>query len=260
MKDAQTELADAAAVLASGGKRLGPNVADSDAVTASLERAIAERGLGPGDRLPTERELAEVSGTGRAAVRRALGVLEAQGRVIRHVGRGTFLAPPPDGTGDGTLFDASPIEIMAVRALLEPGLMPLAAVAANGSDFAEMERCLQGGATANSPMEWEAWDASLHRSLVVATHNTFLVRIGEMVASARLHPAWGSLKRRTYTPEHLVMYRTDHREIVDALVERNAEQAQKAMRRHLHRVRGHLLSDHAGPASALAYFAASGDN
>ncbi len=223
----------------------------ADAVTAILEGVILERGLRPGDRLPTERELAGATGAGRAAVRRALGCLEAEGRLVRQVGRGTFLAGPalaaaPEETSE---FDASPIEIMTVRALIEPGLMPLAAIAATGADFAEMERCLRGGDSTDDYMEWEAWDAALHRSLVLATHNSFLVRIGEMVSAARLHPAWGSLKRRNSTPQHLLLYRDDHREIVRALVERNADLAQRAMRRHLHRVRGHLLGDHAGSRS-----------
>lgn len=49
-------------------------------------------GLGPGDRLPTERRLAEDLGLTRASVRRALAVLEADGHISREVGRGTFLS------------------------------------------------------------------------------------------------------------------------------------------------------------------------
>ena len=51
-----------------------------------IDREIAERGIGPGDRLPTERDLARDSGQSRTAVRRALQTLEADGRIIRHVG------------------------------------------------------------------------------------------------------------------------------------------------------------------------------
>ncbi|MGH7692109.1 MAG: FadR/GntR family transcriptional regulator [Candidatus Dormibacteria bacterium] len=222
---------------------------DQDVVTAVLERAITEGGLGPGDRLPTERELAENTGAGRAAVRQALACMEAEGRLVRQVGRGTFLAPravPVEAQSSG--LDASPIDIMTVRAILEPGMMALAAVAATGSDFAEMERCLQGGDAADDYMAWEAWDAALHRSLVVATHNSFLVRIGEMVSAARQGLAWGGLKRRNSSPEQLIKYRSDHHAIVRALVERNGSQAQRAMHQHLQQVSRYLLGEHPGAA------------
>jgi DNA-binding FadR family transcriptional regulator len=58
------------------------------------ERILAEAlraGLGPGDRLPTERRLALDLGMTRSSVRHALAILEARGRISREVGRGTFL-------------------------------------------------------------------------------------------------------------------------------------------------------------------------
>ncbi|EQD31462.1 GntR family transcriptional regulator, partial [mine drainage metagenome] len=53
-------------------------------------------------------------------------------------------------------------------------------------------RCLDGGDTATDYLAWEAWDTALHRSLVMATHNGFLIRIGEMIAAARSQPVWGA--------------------------------------------------------------------
>jgi GntR family transcriptional regulator, uxu operon transcriptional repressor len=69
------------------------------------ERIVAESlraGLGPGGRLPTERRLALDLGMTRSSVRHALAILEAQGRISREVGRGTFLRsrlPPPVVSG-----------------------------------------------------------------------------------------------------------------------------------------------------------------
>ena len=217
-------------------------------VSEVVGRVISEQRLGPGARLPTERELAEMAGVGRTAVRRALGYMEAEGRVVRHVGRGTFVAPAasPAPTAARDDFETSPIEIMTVRALFEPGLMPLAVMSATSADFAEMERCLRGGDTAADYLEWEAWDTALHRSLVTATHNGFLIRIGEMIAAGRTQPVWGGLKYRSSTEERRELYRRDHRGIVNALIERDAASAQLAMRSHLHRVRAHVLGgDHA---------------
>src|SRR5262249_58685387 len=52
-------------------------------------------GRGPGSRLPTERQLATDLGVTRSSVRHALAMLEAQGRISREVGRGTFLRELP---------------------------------------------------------------------------------------------------------------------------------------------------------------------
>src|SRR5260370_29715185 len=87
--------------------RTGPVVlGSSTATTTHAERGLrlaelilAEAGrvgLDSGGRLPTERQLAADLGTTRSAVRHALAILQAQGRISREVGRGTFLrdAPP----------------------------------------------------------------------------------------------------------------------------------------------------------------------
>jgi DNA-binding FadR family transcriptional regulator len=233
----------------------------ADAVLAVIERAIAERGIGPGGRLPTERDLAVSSGQSRAAVRRALGILEADGRIVRHVGRGTFLAPvvgspggsaslaggaPGTGSAEGTDGSAatSPAEIMAVRLLIEPRMMPLAVAAATSADFAEIERCLAKGDEAASYEDFEVWDAALHRAFAGATHNSLLASVMRMINEARDQPLWGTLKRRSSTPERRDAYRHDHRAIAGALAERHAEAATEAMRQHLLRVRANILGDH----------------
>lgn len=234
----------------------------ADTVLAVIGRAIAERGIGPGGRLPTERDLAAASGQSRAAVRRALGILEADGRIVRHVGRGTFLAPAAGSPGgDGSLTGGvpeagvheappgaaatSPAEIMAVRLLIEPRMMPLAVAAATSTDFAEIERCLVKGDEAASYEDFEMWDAALHRAFAAATHNSLLSSVMRMISAARDQPLWGTLKRRSSTPERRDAYRSDHRAIADALAERHAEAATEAMRQHLLRVRANILGDHA---------------
>jgi GntR family transcriptional regulator len=63
-------------------------------VVALVERLIADRGMAPGDRLPSYGELAELAGVSLITVRRALDELERAGRVRRHQGLGTFVARP----------------------------------------------------------------------------------------------------------------------------------------------------------------------
>ena len=70
----------------------------------------ARAGLGPGSRLPTERQLAADLGATRTSIRHALAMLEAEGHISREVGRGTFLrqSPAPAGTGSGERAARSP--------------------------------------------------------------------------------------------------------------------------------------------------------
>ena len=63
-------------------------------VVSYVEQLVAERGLAPGDMLPTHAELAELTGVSLITVRRALDELERAGKVRRHQGLGTFLARP----------------------------------------------------------------------------------------------------------------------------------------------------------------------
>lgn len=65
----------------------------------AILRLIEDRGLQPGDPLPTERDLETTLNVSRVTVRRALAELEREGAVRREHGRGTFVAPPKIGRG-----------------------------------------------------------------------------------------------------------------------------------------------------------------
>jgi DNA-binding FadR family transcriptional regulator len=206
-------------------------------------------------RLPTERQLALDLGVSRAAVRHAMAVLQAEGRVSREVGRGTFLhggpgmdevpeeaRVPPDGEEPGTpAADYAPADVMAIRRLFEPTAMSLVVAWATERDFAEMDRCLRGGERAADHDEFEVWDAALHRSIIAAARSPLLIRLYAEVERARHGRVWGDLKRRSASAARRDDYRRDHEEIVAALRLRDADQATVAMRAHLARVSGHLL-------------------
>ncbi len=68
---------------------------------------VADRGLSPGDRLPSTTELAEIAEVSAISVRRALDELERAGKIVRHQGIGTFVAKPriaSDPTRPGELL------------------------------------------------------------------------------------------------------------------------------------------------------------
>jgi DNA-binding FadR family transcriptional regulator len=223
-------------------------------------------GLPPGSRLPTERQLAADLGASRTSVRRALTVLEAQGRISREVGRGTFLRGDPwphggagDGAdpaagspaephpaGDGAIHAAgeagfAPADVMTIRRLLEPPAMKLVVAWATATDFEEMSRCLAGGERAAAYDEFESWDLALHRSIMAASHSPLLTRLYAVLEEARHSRFWGDLKRRSASRERLLAYQADHAALVAALRARDADRAVEAMRAHLARVASDLF-------------------
>jgi DNA-binding FadR family transcriptional regulator len=203
--------------------------------------------VGPGARLMTERQLAADLGVTRTMIRHALSILEAEGRISREVGRGTFLrdggpSRPTLGRG-GAAGDqeVGPADVMVARRLIEPGVLPLVVAWATARDFDEMRRCLAGGAAAQNYDEFEVWDFALHHAIVAASRNRLLVDMYAVIEQARHGAIWGSLKRRSDSAERRAVYHEEHVVLVDALTTRDLPAAVAGMEAHLQRVESNLL-------------------
>ena len=215
-----------------------------------LARCDEDPGYAPSGRLPTERELATAFGVTRTLVRNALAVLDAEGRISREVGRGTFLRAAPGSGGPGAIAgpaavadvtEVGPADVMAARRLLEPRVLPLVVAYATQRDFDEMRRCLDGGGRAESAAEFEVWDFALHHAIVAASRNQLILAMYAVVERARKGEIWGSMKARNDSRERRETYQADHLELVDALSVRDRDRAIAAMESHLVRVEHNLL-------------------
>ena len=134
----------------------------ADHTLTKLRQLIASGGLGAGGRIPPERTLANEMGVGRRSLRRALEILEQEGQITRHQGRGTFVqdksapvaAPTVLRARDGDLAVASamsaipfdrileftnPLEVIEVRLAVEPVIARLAALRASQSDIRRLQ-------------------------------------------------------------------------------------------------------------------------
>jgi DNA-binding FadR family transcriptional regulator len=217
-------------------------------VERSLRALLAEGAqagtLLPGSKLPTERALVERLSAPRSAVRRALEVLERDGLVVREVGRGTFLTEAALARPEPAPADTSPAEIMQVRLLVEPQVAGLAARVATQADLDRITACLDAGGRAVDFEGFEAWDAKLHRAIARAAHNGLLMTMFDVLGTARALPVWGTLKRRTSSPERRAAYHAEHTAVVEALRDRDPAGAGEAMRTHLQNVSDNLLGRH----------------
>jgi GntR family transcriptional regulator, uxu operon transcriptional repressor len=209
------------------------------------------------ERLPTERELAVAHGVTRAAVREALAILAAEGRISREVGRGTFMlrevGAPGRGSDDAGVGagNISPADVLAVRRLIEPEILRLVVVRATERDLVQIDRCLAGGATATTTEDFEHWDLAFHHAIAVASHNPLLVRIYGSIETARRGEIWGNLKRRGDSAERRAARHAEHVRIAEALRAREVVASKSAMDDHLKRVAATMLGEGASLGLAL---------
>lgn len=208
-----------------------------------LVRGIRDARWKPGDRLPTERELAARHDAARSAVRKVLAELGAQGLITRTAGRGTEVAGAPAPNLPETQPDTSPAELMEARLLFEPMLAELAVRNATGADLKRMEECLERAKRASSMAEFEDWDDALHRAIAAATHNGFLVRVYQQISASRWQTAWGRLKQRSWSAARRAAYQAEHRRIVVALKQRDVGSARARIAEHLRHVGRDLLEN-----------------
>ncbi|MEJ1160465.1 FadR/GntR family transcriptional regulator [Prosthecomicrobium sp. N25] len=206
---------------------------------ADLDRRIdtvLQEMVGPGGRLPTERALAERLGATRHAVRKSLARLENQGRLWRHVGRGTFAGARPvaDASDPERVGQyANPREILETRQILERHIAGLAAVRASPAQIAAIEEASRRCAAARSMDLYEIWDENFHRALAAATGNVLLQSLFETVNRARKQVVWGSMRRAVLRPERRQFFSDQHARIVEAIRHRNADAAFEAMHAHM---------------------------
>jgi DNA-binding FadR family transcriptional regulator len=212
-------------------------------VALDIGRKIDAGDWPDGYRVPAERELAATYNLARNTIRRALRELDS--RLVRIVGRGTFVKGNPAGRTRefvGRLKDASPTDIMEVRLIMEPQAAALAAHRATTADLQEIETILRKSIAAKGTAEFEHWDAALHLAIFRATKNALLIDYCEAINAARNQPHWYRLKQRSLTETQRRQYDQDHAAVVSALLQRDAETARRLQLQHLTGVRDRLLA------------------
>lgn len=219
--------------------------AGADASTLTQLRAwLARGGLEPGARLPPERDLCNMLGVSRSELRKALAVLEQEGQIWRHVGKGTFVGSRPSDklASLRTIAETTgPAEVMRTRLLLEPQIAAEAALHASARDMEALRHCLQASEQAPSWRHYESWDNRLHRSIAEASRNTLVLALFDILNAVRRAVAWQRRREPPDRPPRDHHSFAEHRAIVEAIAARDAAGAAEAMRRHLRSVASRLL-------------------
>ncbi|MGH3265160.1 MAG: FadR/GntR family transcriptional regulator, partial [Trebonia sp.] len=153
-------------------------------VAEQVLELIARSQLRPGDRLPTENEIAARLGTSRTVVREAIKILSALGRVRAHKGRGLYVADDDGMLGmrwDGFFLPTDLDHVYMLfefRRVQEAEASRLAATRATPLELRAIEAgaqtCREGHVN-GQPALFRRGDDEFHLSIATASHNPFLV-------------------------------------------------------------------------------------
>ena len=158
----------------------------SDQIVGQLEQMMLEGSFAPGQKLPTERELAEQFEVSRPSVREALQKLEAKGLVSRKQGGGTFVCDTLVGGLTDPLFELigrhpeSQFDLLEFRHALEGICAYYAALRGTANDYSQIKQRYDDICLAQQQQDINAEAAAVGRfysAVAEASHNVVLLHL-----------------------------------------------------------------------------------
>jgi DNA-binding FadR family transcriptional regulator len=256
----------------------------TDQTLSRLRQLIESQDFNDG-RMPPERALASELGVGRRSLRRALEVLEQEGRISRHQGRGTFVnlgVNPGVNPGAGLnpalgereaglaalltraalpaaanpafeyiLDHTNPLEVIEVRLAIEPVIARLAAFRASQAEIKRLHALAGETRTAGDPASYETADAGFHRTIAEAARNALFLAIFDTLHASQRDSGWRRLGENAHCYKRQSVYAGFHEEISAAIAERKGDRAQELMQQHLSDVQRYIYQ-HAFPGVGTA--------
>jgi len=215
-------------------------------VAEAVTRDIAAGRYQPGQKLPSERELTETHNVSRPTIREAMIALEIRGIVEARHNSGVFVAkvppPPSEDNAAEADFDIGAFELTEARKLIEGEAAALAATLITTEDLAKLYGLLD-----DMKRDFEAnahddcADRDFHLTIAAATRNAALVLVVETLWDLRYKaPLTREIFRRARNVG-ISTFVDDHRQIVDALRDRDPQAARTAMQMHLQLVMDEML-------------------
>jgi GntR family transcriptional repressor for pyruvate dehydrogenase complex len=220
-----------------------------EVIADQIKAQIVSGQLQPGQKLPSTKELSERFQVGRSTLREALSALKAMGLVEIHQGEGSYVRSIESQDVDLPVFDAllmnreTLVELIEARKALEISNAALAAEKRTDEDiirFGEILRNMED--FLGDEKEGERSDMLFHLTLAQAAHNSILARMIDSI-STQMQMAIRETRRLQMYANKTVSKQLwkEHTAIFKAVRERDAAEAQEAMRKHLFHVEQVLL-------------------
>ena len=205
-------------------------------VVDHIHKLIKNGTLQPGDKIPPEREFAQMLKISRASLRTGIGYLAAMGVMKVKHGVGTFVADGPPELGKssfslmGDLHGFQTWQMFEARLILESNLAALAAERGKEEHQRTLaEEVAEMYATVEQPSDYLIHDIRFHRTIAQASGNPILAALMETITSALYDK-----RRKTAERSRDLRQSADlHREIYKAIRARKAPEARRLMEQHL---------------------------
>lgn len=205
-------------------------------ISKKLKEMILEKGLKPGERLPSEGELITMYGVGRSTVREAVKLLIADNIVEIHRGKGTFITESPGVKNDPLGLDFANQNkllqnLLESRMLIEPQIAKLAAQRATSENLYKLGQAIERmeAAEQSDTLEYPVCDVEFHTVVAECTQNDVLQRILPLICESIRE---GYLETMNVPGTHRRAIEA-HIRIFEAIRNKDAEEAAEQTRLHI---------------------------
>src|SRR5579863_1248968 len=236
-------------------------------IAEQILELIARSQLRPGDRMPTENEIAGQLGTSRTVVREAIKILSALGRIKAQKGRGLYVADDDGMLGMrwGGFFLPTDLDhvymLFEFRRVQESEASRLAAARATPTELRAIETaaqtCREGHVT-GQPEVFRKGDDEFHLSIAAASHNPFLVvavrearRLLLQSATIGLHDTIGGHAAEA-VEEHAAIYRAIRDGDADGAAQAAAVHLDNTLEDYRREIRRRVFGDGGRPGGTIA--------
>jgi GntR family hexuronate regulon transcriptional repressor len=211
-------------------------------IARQIAAAIAGGRYASGDKLPSERELADDFGVSRPTIRDAMIALEFQGLVEARQGSGVYVSAAPRNPEYAAEPEISALELAEARRLFEGEACALAAATIMAEQLAHLDRMATDMAGNIAPEEIERLEQEFHLAVARATGNGAIeAGVADLWALRQQSPTCAATLRRARVGSGSD-FAGEHRTIVAALRGRDPKAARQAIHAHLAQLINDLLA------------------
>ncbi len=211
----------------------------SEEIFDQVKNLITDGQLKPGEKIPSEREMATLLGVSRPSVREAFMKLETMGLLESRQGGGTYVRSLADGTLAplAALVEDNPElleELLEVRMGMECWSAYLAATRATEAEIKAIGDSVEEMAHQAKSGGWSSEvDSRFHYAITTATHNTMQLHVLNTIHELFLATIEVALTKLYSQPRHIEVLLGQHRAIYEAIAGRDGDGARRAMGAHL---------------------------
>jgi GntR family transcriptional regulator, transcriptional repressor for pyruvate dehydrogenase complex len=210
-----------------------------EVIVQQIKDQIKKGILKPGEKLPSERKLADLLGVSRASVREAIKALAFSGYLEVNQGKGTYILEMATKYDEIANFfsefsNYSLDYLMEARIMLEGEFARLAALNASQEEIDVIEKVFNEIAKSKDLNSFVVKDLEFHLTIAKATHNPFMYGLMKIIGEMLYKETNRIIGKSRYTKENTI---ETTRDLVQAIKQRDAEKAKKLMGEHIRDVK-----------------------